>query len=74
MSSDKELLNSAHRQMGAIVAKALDSMEGMSVLQTIHPLDFDVLRRCVFDVGWEAYKVGLRTGRRLNGTVHDAQS
>lgn len=54
------VLASAHKQMGAIVAKLFDELESLEYIRTLHPLEFDYVRKRMIAALWDAYNVGLR--------------
>lgn len=72
MPDEKSVLSSAHRQVGAIAAKALTALEGLESVHLLHPLEFDAIRRLFFSVSWESYMVGLRAGKKLN-EIHEPE-
>lgn len=53
-------LASAHKQMGAIVAKLFDDLEALEYIRALHPLEFDFIRKRLIVALWDAYNVGLR--------------
>lgn len=70
MDNNDKMMKSAHRQMGAIIAKVMESLEAMECLRTLHPLEFDKVRRKVIASNWDSYNVGLWLGKQTNDDIH----
>lgn len=62
MSSE---INRAEKQVGAIVAKTMEALEAIEAMRTLHPLEFDQVRRAVITAMWSTYTVGLKFGKRV---------
>lgn len=57
-------IDSARRQMGAVVAKSLESVEELDFIRTnLHPMELYEVRRVIIRALWDAYNVGLRLGK-----------
>jgi hypothetical protein len=67
---DKRAMTSAHRQMGAVIAKAMESLESMECLRSLTPLEFDQVRRRVISALWDSYNIGLWLGKKADDGVH----
>jgi hypothetical protein len=60
------VIAAAERQVSAIVAKTMDALESQEALQSLHPMDFDLLRRTIIKAMWSTYTVGLKFGGKVN--------
>lgn len=75
MPETKTLMQSAHRQMGAVIAKLMESFETMPFLRSLHPLEFDRLRKRTIQGMWDAYNIGLWLGQKSGGDheIHESE-
>jgi hypothetical protein len=72
ITQDK-VLKSAHRQMGAVIAKAMEFLEQMEALHQLHPSEFDALRKRVISMAWDSYNVGLWLGKKTEDGIYRSE-
>jgi hypothetical protein len=73
-NEDRGLSHAAEKQVGAIIAKTMEALEGLDCLRHLHPMEFYTIRKLVIKAFWGAYTVGMNFGRRIGSdAVHRDQ-
>ena len=60
--ANRKAKDTYERQMSAVIGKFLSDLEDMDCLRSLHPSEFDTLRRRGIDAAWECYLVGRKKG------------